>query len=101
LTSFFHRDKAALALTARVEKKPEDSRGLARLLRLSSVGIEMGVAVAIGWGIGYWLDQRFGTKPWLMIVFLLFGVAAGFKGMIRAAREASRGDSSDTGRTEK
>ena len=39
---------------------------------------------------GYWLDTRFDTKPWLMIIFLLFGVAAGFKGMRRAAREANR-----------
>ena len=65
-----------------------DSRGLARVWRLSSVGIEMGVAVVIGWAIGFWLDRRFDTGPWLMVIFLLFGVAAGFKGMIRAAREA-------------
>lgn len=65
-----------------------DSRGAAAIWRLSSVGIEMGVAVIIGWAIGYWLDKRFGTSPWLMVLFLLCGVAAGFKGMIRAAREA-------------
>jgi ATP synthase protein I len=52
----------------------------------------MVVATAIGWGIGVWLDKRFGTEPWLMIVFFLFGVAAGFRGIIRAAREASRED---------
>ena len=59
--------------------------------RLASVGIEMGLAVAIGWGIGYWLDGKLGTKPWLMIVFLLFGVAAGFKGLLVAARKANQG----------
>jgi ATP synthase protein I len=52
------------------------------------VGIEMGVAVLIGWAVGYWLDKRFATGPWLMVLFTLCGVAAGFKGMIRAAREA-------------
>lgn len=48
----------------------------------------MAVATFIGWGIGYWLDLQLGTDPWLMLVFLLLGVAAGFKGVFRAAREA-------------
>jgi ATP synthase protein I len=48
----------------------------------------MAVATFIGWGIGYWLDMQLGTEPWLMLVFLLLGVAAGFKGVFRAAREA-------------
>jgi ATP synthase protein I len=61
-----------------------------RALRVSSVGIEMAVATLIGWAIGYWLDRTFGTEPWLMLVFLLVGVAAGFKGLLRAANEARR-----------
>lgn len=71
---------------------PSPGRGqvIVKLARASSVGLEMGVAVLIGWALGSWLDRRFGTAPWLMIVFLLFGVAAGFKGLYRAAREASR-----------
>jgi ATP synthase protein I len=48
-------------------------------LRYSSLGLEMGIAVAIGLGIGWWLDKVFHTKPWLTLVFLLFGVVAGFK----------------------
>lgn len=71
-------------------KDKEKRRSFIQLARLSSVGIEMGVAVAIGWGIGYWLDKKLGTKPWLMLVFLLFGVAAGFKGIYTAARDATR-----------
>jgi ATP synthase protein I len=63
-----------------------------RMAKLSSVGLEMGIAVALGSGIGYWLDKKFGTKPWLMLVFLLLGVAAGFKGIYTAAREATRGN---------
>jgi ATP synthase protein I len=76
--------------TTQPEKADETGR-VARgwsLLKFSSVGIEMAVATFIGWGIGWWLDKQFGTKPWLMLVFLLLGVAAGFKGVFRAAREA-------------
>ena len=46
----------------------------------------MAIATGIGWGVGYWLDGRYGTGPWLMIVGTLFGVAAGFNGLIRTAR---------------
>ena len=56
---------------------------------LASIGLEMGVAVFIGWAVGHWLDQKFGTDPWLMLVFLLIGVAAGFKPVIKLAIKAN------------
>ena len=64
---------------------------LAKLARLSSIGLEMAAATAIGWFIGDWLDGKLGTRPWLMIVFLVLGVTAGFRGLWRVAREASGG----------
>jgi len=59
-------------------------------LSYASVGLEMAVATVIGWGFGFWLDKRFGTYPVLMLIFLLLGVAAGFRGLIRAAEQAKR-----------
>ncbi len=61
-----------------------------RAAQLASLGREMGIAVAVGAGIGWLLDSKLGTRPWLLLVFLLLGVAAGFKGMIAAARRARR-----------
>jgi ATP synthase protein I len=69
--------------------KSSGSRAFFRAAQFASLGLEMGVAVAIGAGIGYLLDRWLGTKPWLLLVFLLFGIAAGFKGVIDAARKAS------------
>jgi ATP synthase protein I len=57
--------------------------------QVSSVGIEMAVATFVGWGAGYWLDNRFETGPWLMLVGLLLGVVAGFRGLIRTANQVS------------
>jgi len=59
-------------------------------LRYSAVGMEMGIAVGIGYGAGWWLDKKFGTEPYLMLLMLLFGVAAGFKAIIDAAKRSSR-----------
>lgn len=62
--------------------KPTKPQPFWKSAQLASVGLEMGLSVLIGWGIGRWLDKKFHTDPWLMIVFLLFGVAAGFKTLL-------------------
>ena len=62
----------------------------ARYLSVSAIGIEMGIALAIGMGIGWWLDRTFGTRPWLLAAFTVFGIVAGFRNAIRAANEQMR-----------
>ena len=59
-------------------------------LSVGSLGLEMGLAVFVGWWIGQWLDNRFGTKPYLMLLFLGCGIAAAFKALFRAARQTKR-----------
>ena len=59
-------------------------------LSASSVGLELGVSVIIGLLAGYFLDQRLGSGPWLMLLFLGFGFAAGFRGVLRAVARAER-----------
>lgn len=51
------------------------------------LGVEMAVATFLGAVMGYALDSFFNTKPWLMVIGLFFGVAAGGLGVYRAARE--------------
>src|SRR5262245_54809247 len=59
-------------------------------LSASAVGLEFGLCVIIGVLIGMWLDSLANTSPWLMVLFLMFGVAAGFRGLFRAARRTER-----------
>jgi len=68
---------------------PEDNQGkgvFKGLAMLASMGIAMVVSTFIGLGIGIYLDGVFGTKPWLTIIFLIFGIAAGFKNMFEMTR---------------
>ena len=44
------------------------------------------VAVVVGTIIGFILDNWFDTKPILIIIFFLFGAAAGIKNVFRAAK---------------
>ena len=50
------------------------------------LGTELVAAVAVGTIIGYILDNWFDTKPILIIIFFLFGAAAGIINVIRAAK---------------
>ena len=48
------------------------------------VATEMIVATMIGLAMGYWVDRWLDTKPWGMLIFFLFGTAAGFLNLYRA-----------------
>jgi ATP synthase protein I len=39
----------------------------------------MGACVLVGCFMGFKLDQFFGTKPWLSLLFLVFGIVAGIR----------------------
>lgn len=54
----------------------------------ASLGLEMGIAVFVGWLVGSWLDGKLATAPWMTILFLLCGIAAAFRAVYRVAREA-------------
>jgi len=58
--------------------------------RYSALGFEMALSVLIGLGIGYYLDKWLGTAPWLMILWLGFGFAAGVRSLLRAARRSEK-----------
>ena len=49
---------------------------------LMSAGLVFPVSIAIGYAAGYYLDRWLGTT-WLTVVFLLFGIAAGFVSFFR------------------
>lgn len=52
--------------------------------------IELVAGLAIGFGIGYGLDGLFGTTPIFLVLFILFGLAAGVLTMMRSAKEVQR-----------
>ena len=59
-------------------------------LSASSVGLELGISVILGLLFGWWLDKQIGTTPWMMLLFLVFGLIAGFRGVMRAVTRAER-----------
>jgi F0F1-type ATP synthase assembly protein I len=52
---------------------------------LSTVGIAFVLAILIGVLCGNYLDKWLGTSPWLFLLFLVFGIAAGILNVYRTA----------------
>jgi len=55
----------------------------------STIGLSLAASIFIGLGIGYLLDQKVfkgKTAPWMTLIFLGFGIAAGFRNLYRLAK---------------
>ena len=62
------------------------------------LGMSIAVAVAIGLFIGWWLDERLGTRPYLTIIFFLLGVGAAGTNVWRAVRRELDRDKAESNR---
>ncbi len=55
-----------------------------------TLGLEVALSVIVGLLGGTWLDEKFGTKPWLTWIGLAYGLAAAGRAIYRALRTANR-----------
>lgn len=70
--------------------KPEQREQLRQLGSLSTIGLELGLSVALGFVGGQWLDGKLGTEPWLKWIGFGLGLAAGARSLYRAVRRGQR-----------
>jgi F0F1-type ATP synthase assembly protein I len=68
---------------AMAEESASGVSSRARWALLTSLGIMFPVSITLGGAIGYLLDRKLGTLPWLSAVFLGFGIAAAFVNLFR------------------
>lgn len=73
-------------------RSPKDGapKWLVNAARVSSLPLQLVAATAVGYLLGNWLDHRFGTSPWLMVVCVMLGAIGGFIEIIRAAIRMSK-----------
>jgi len=65
----------------------QDLKGLGTY---GTVGLEFALSVLFGLFGGQWLDKKLGTAPWLTLIGLGFGMAAGIRSLWRALKAAQR-----------
>ncbi|MES0349301.1 MAG: AtpZ/AtpI family protein [Desulfobacteria bacterium] len=71
--------------------KEENKKLFRELWYYSSLSFSIALSIVIGLGIGYWLDTRiFHTSPWLTLIFLGFGVIAGFRNIYLAVQKSRK-----------
>ena len=69
------------------ENKKQNPSPIGWAFKLST---ELVSAVAVGTIIGFILDNTFGTKPWLILIFFFVGVIAGITNVIRSAKNMQK-----------
>ncbi len=68
-------------------KNDESSSGIGVAFKMST---ELVSAVAVGTIIGFILDNWFGTKPWLILIFFFVGVIAGIMNVVKSAKKMQK-----------
>ena len=70
-----------------------------RLSTVAGGGLEFAVAILLGVFAGQWLDRRWGTSPWLVVIGAMLGAGAGFyklyRDMVDSQRRPGADDASD------
>ncbi|HEY2587704.1 MAG TPA: AtpZ/AtpI family protein [Tepidisphaeraceae bacterium] len=78
----------------RPDRAPEQDRdganggGPIRAYGLLGIGFEFLASICVFGAIGWWVDRRLNTFPWLTLAGGALGFAAGLTLLIRAARSA-------------
>ena len=73
-----------------IPMKKETRRTFKDLAYYSSLGLSVSFAIFIGLAIGVFLDRKFDTSPWFTLVFLVFGIAAGFRNIALVIKRARK-----------
>src|SRR5688572_22872952 len=73
---------------------PEEDREKFKQVRvfglLSSIPGFLVVPPVVGALAGMWLDKRFGTAPWLLLVFLILGFGSGVRLIMRTLQRVNQ-----------
>ena len=67
-------------------QKPGRS-GFQKIAALSSLGLLLPSSIIVGLFFGYWLDKLLGTKPWMLLIFLVLGIISGFLSLFRGLKK--------------
>ncbi|MGE0322660.1 MAG: AtpZ/AtpI family protein [Polyangiaceae bacterium] len=57
---------------------------------VGTVGLEFVLSIAVGLWVGQKLDGWLGTGPWMTALWLVFGLVAGIRAIVRASAQLQR-----------
>lgn len=71
------------------DSQPSGSNRLQAVMKYSGLAFQMLAIIGGSAWLGYWLDGKFNTQPWLTIVLLLLGVFVAVFQVIRSLTKES------------
>jgi ATP synthase protein I len=69
---------------------PRQPRQVRSSMRLASLGVELAAGLGAAVLLGYWIDRRFGTSPWGLLICAVIGIVGGLYNVIRQAVQESK-----------
>ena len=73
------------------ESEEEEQKRMRQTGVYLTIPFALGIPPVLGWLIGKWLDDRLGTGPALMYVFIVLGFIAGFREVYRIIKRFGDG----------
>lgn len=70
--------------------KRETRLAIRQMAYFSSIGLSVALSIFIGLAIGVYLDRKFETQPWLTLIFLVLGIAAGYRNIGLAIKKSRK-----------
>ncbi len=61
-----------------------------KMAAVSSLALILPSSIAVGLAIGYLLDRWFKTEPYLLLIWLVFGIISGLLNLFRGIRKYLR-----------
>jgi len=72
---------------------PEGKKQLLLAARFAATGLELAIAIVVGYFGGRYLDGWLGTAPYLSFLGLALGIFAGFRNLFSLAKTAQKNSS--------
>ena len=64
-------------------REDEDRRAARKFGAYGGIGLQFAASIVLFLYAGQWLDRRFGTAPWFLVIGVFLGAGAGFYSMYR------------------
>ena len=75
---------------AKLKKSSNNAESSSSMGTAFKMSTDLVSAVVVGTIIGFILDNWFGTKPWLILIFFFVGVIAGIMNVVKSAKRMQK-----------
>ena len=72
------------------KKEDEKYKQLRNYGALSGIGVLFFSSVVVGYLLGNFLDKKFGTEPWCVVIFVTLGSVAAFIEMLKLVKSTEK-----------